>query len=130
MLAAGKLNLALLPRRHPVKSNRAVTPSAYGLQNITVAHRSAALQNQRAVYAAICPDDEAYLHHGSRNHRNYQRIRRSQSFWGVSILAARTRADVRHIAIFGGANGSLPQPVLSLRQSRLAKTPDHRLHAS
>src|SRR5271155_3358781 len=111
---AGKFDFPFRFRGHAVAGGGTIPPGTNRSQDVAVARRPAALQNQRTMHAAIGTDDEAHFHLEPRLDRHQQGIGRGQRFWWLSIFAARTRAHMWDVAELGGARGSLEDLVFAL----------------
>ena len=118
----GKLDLPFRFRRHAIAGCGTIPPGADSSQYVAITHGARALQNQRAMHAAVGADDEADfdLRYGSGWEK--QRIRCGQSLRRPGVFATCARAHVRDVAELGGARGDLPDPVFALGQDGLAGT--------
>lgn len=61
-LAAAELDFAFGFGGHAIAGCRTIAPCLHGSQDVPIARRSGALEDQRTVNAAIGADDEAYFH--------------------------------------------------------------------
>jgi hypothetical protein len=72
----GELDLPFRFRGHAIASCRAIPPGSDGSQEVAVARRSGALQDQGTTHEPVRTDDEAYLHLHSCSCQDQQRIGR------------------------------------------------------
>jgi len=59
MLSAEEFDLTFDFGRNAVACGRTISPRAHRFQNVTVAGEARTLQNEWAVHAPVCPDNEA-----------------------------------------------------------------------
>src|SRR5579864_963577 len=93
----GKLNLSFRLGRDTIAGCGPVPPAANGSQYVAIGFRTGALQNQRAVHAAIGPDNKADLHPVDVLARYQERVRRGQPLWRPDLLAASTEVEAGNL---------------------------------
>ena len=100
-LAPGKLNFALGLGGDAVAHRGTIAPGANGLENRLIVGSTGALEDQRAMHAAVGAHDKTNPHLERRITRIEYRVGSGQSLGGICLLAARTGGSVRHVGKLG-----------------------------
>jgi len=122
-LANRKFHFRLGVGGNSVAQSGTITPESHCIEDFAIVVRPGALQDQRAVYTAICPDNEADtdLRIGVRFFQ--QRIGCGQSLRRLCLSATGAAGGMHEGCEFRVMDGRIPEMMLPRTQGSLSCTP-------